>query len=107
MAHPQTSPRGLWQKGAIKVGADGLFFAPYSETSALLDSNSTGLLINSTKALAANGTGYIFSTVAAKPAARSSSKVAFLRNSTGVNAVMVNTTGTTWKYLNVTTVLPT
>jgi len=135
MAHPQNSPRGLWHKNAFKVSGDGILFTPYSETTALLDSNSTGLTvagqvrlgatyyitanttgvttsatqlrIGASKYIGTNSTGWTFTAAAAKPTTRSAAKIAFLTNGTGVNAVMVNTTGTTWKYLNVTTILPT
>ena len=62
--------------------------------------------ISNKKSISANATGLILPTSAAIPTARSSCKFAILTNSTG-NAVLINTTGTTWKYLNVTSVLPT
>lgn len=83
-----------------------------NKANAVLTGNSTGIVTNAQIKVAnklyfsANSTGFIFGTKTAAPSARSSAKVAFLTNSTGANAVMVNTTGTTWKYLNVTTVLP-
>lgn len=76
--------------------------------------NSTGVKLPTGLALSAqtsyitqNSTGFAFPAKTGLPSARSAAKWAFLTNSTGTNAVMVNTTGTTWKYLNVTTVLPT
>jgi hypothetical protein len=133
--HPQTTPRGLWA-GAYVVSSDGMFFSPYSTTTALVDSNSTALLVaggvrvsgqanamltgNSTgllvagqvrvsgqKYVGANSTGFIFTAAAAKPSTRSAAKWAFITNSTGVNGISICTTGTTWKFVNVTTVLPT
>lgn len=94
---------GLVVVGGVKVS---------NAANAVLTGNSTGIVTNAQikvankQYLSANSTGFIFGAVAAAPAARSSAKVAFFTNSTGANAVMVNTTGTTWKYLNVTTVLP-
>lgn len=78
-----------------------------------LSVDASGLIIpgrvtvNSVRNISANSTGFIFGAQAAKPSARSASKVTFLTNSTGNNAIVINTTGTTWKYCNVTSVLPT
>ena len=94
---------GLVVVGGIRVS---------NKANAVLTGNATGIVTNAQikvadkKYLSANSTGFIFGTVAAAPSARSSAKVTFFTNSTGANAVLVNTTGTTWKYLNVTTVLP-
>lgn len=133
--HPQTTPRGLWA-GNMIVGSTGLTFSDYSTSTVLLDANSTALLVaggvrvsgqanamltgNSTgllvagqvrvsgqKYVGANTTGFVFSAAATKPTTRSAAKWVFYTNSTGVNGILINTTGTTWKWANVTTVAPT
>ena len=45
MAHPQGSFRGLFQKKGLIVGGDGVIFTDYSSSTALLDANSTALLV--------------------------------------------------------------
>lgn len=113
--HPNNSFRGLWAKEEFIVpGAKGVMFETYSESSNLLTANSTGLVVaggvkvNNKLHVRANSTGFSFGAVAAKPSARTAGyNWSFLTNSTGVSAVMLRTTGTTWKYLNVTSVLPT
>lgn len=98
--HPQTTPRGLWA-GDMQIGTF------------TLDSNSSGVTIdgklklNGQKHISANSTGFVFDVAAAKPTTRSAAKWAFYTNSTGVNGILINTTGTTWKWANVTTVAPT
>jgi hypothetical protein len=72
MAHPQSSPRGLFAKDEIHIGSSKFM-------------KHTGSL-----------PGNVDSGVALR----------MLTNSTGVAAV-VNTTGTTWKYLNTTSKQPT
>jgi len=42
--HPQNSVRGLLYKGAIGFGSTGIFALNYSEGTAVLTSNSTGVL---------------------------------------------------------------
>ena len=44
MAHPQSSPRGLFAKGAILMGSTGLFSSNFSEGTAIIASNSTGIV---------------------------------------------------------------
>lgn len=110
---PTNSPRGLWAASKLRIGSGGVIHTAYANTTALMTANSTGLLVagqvrvNGQKYIGANTTGFIFTAAAAKPTTRSSAKWAFYTNSTGVNGILVNTTGTTWKWLNVTTVAPT
>lgn len=85
MSRPQNSPRGLFSKQQVET--DKIVIGP--------------------RTIQANSTGFIFQAQAAKPTTRTAAKVTLLTNSTGQNAVLVNTTGTTWKYLSVTSVLPT
>ena len=99
MAHPQNSPRGLWAKNRLDIGDNEI---THDATGIVL---SAGIKISNKQSVTANSTGFIFSTVAAKPAARSSAKWAFFRNSTGVNNLAINVTGTTWKYVSVTSIL--
>ena len=112
MARAQNSAKGRFQKNAVVLPTSmGLVFNAYSESSNLITGDSTGVVVagavkvSDKKYVSANSTGFIFSTAATKPAARSSSKWAFIRNSTGVNSIAINTTGTTWKYVTMTSVL--
>lgn len=107
----QNSPQGLFSKNAIEV--DNLFMRDYSITTAMLTANSTGavlaggLSISASQQLTANSSGIIHGDpVAALPTADHGVAWTVVSNSTGV-AICVNTTGTTWKFLNVTTDQPT
>lgn len=120
MAHPQSSPRGLFAKQRIDVGAQqlttnasGLVLNNGVKVgSAQLTSDTTSLVlaggvkISDARYITANSTAYIFTAEAALPTTDNGIAMSFVSNSTGV-AVVVNSTGTTWKYLNVTTVQPT
>ena len=110
----RNSPRGLFAKKRFVVTpSGGVQFNDYSATVDLLTADSTGLRVagqlrvSGQKRIGANSTGFIFTAAASKPAVRSASKWAFITNSTGVNGILINTTSTTWKYANVTSVLPT
>ena len=113
MAHPQNSPRGLFSKPLLIPTGKGVKFNDYSASSDLLTADSTGVVVagkvkvSGSKRVGANSTGFIFDAASAKPATRSSAKWGFITNTTGVNGILLNTTGTTWKYVNVTSVLPT
>jgi hypothetical protein len=85
-----------------------------NQANGTLTGNSTGVVatgavkVNNAQYIKANSTGFSFGAKTALPSARTAGyNWAFLTNSTGVSAVMLRTTGTTWKYLNVTSVLPT
>ena len=112
MTHPQNSPRGLHSKKKYEVGAEGVIFTDYHATNALLDANSTGLLIpaqiriGGARYINANSTGFVVTAEAAIPTTDEGAAFTIISNSTGV-AMAVNSTGTTWKYLNVTSVQPT
>ena len=135
MPRAQNSAKGRFAKTVIQVPTAGsLHFEAYHATTSLVSADSTGLVlaagikisnkaagvitgnatgivlvggvkISNKQTLTANSTGYISSVVAAKPSARSAAKLAFYTNSTGINALMVNTTGTTWKFLRATATL--
>lgn len=114
MAHPQNSPRGLTTKVRHSVpSAGGVMFEAYSASANLLTANSTALLVagqmrvNGARYVGANSTGYLFTAQAAKPTTRTAGyRWTFIQNSTGVCGIAINTTGTTWKFANVTSVLP-
>lgn len=72
MAHPQSSPRGLFAKAEIALGK----------------------LTMRQSAAIPTGDG-------------AERKIALVLDSTGRAAICVNTTGTTWKYANLTSVFPT
>lgn len=90
---------GIVLVGGIKIS---------NKANAVITGNATGIVLNAAvkvsnqKYISANSTGFIFTTSAAKPSTRSSSKIVFITNSTGKNTIAVNTTGTTWKYLYLT-----
>jgi hypothetical protein len=126
MSHPQNSPRGRFSKAKIVSGDQSLVgnstgmqlgagLALSARSSYATEDSSGNFLLPAGLALSAktakfitqNSTGAIFPTVAAKPSARSSCKIAFLTNTTGKNYLAINTTGATWNYLQVTSVQPT
>jgi len=125
MAHPQSSFRGLFAKKRIDIGANQLTGDSTSlilnagikvsnAAGGALTANSTGLIaakgvkISNNLMLTANSTGCVGSADAgsALPGAVSDNVFQIGSNSTG-SWLAVRTTGTTWKYLNVTAVLPT
>lgn len=57
------------------------------------------------KTIASNSTGFVLGAVTSAPATRSAAKVAQLLSSSK-SYLMINSTGTTWLYLNVTSVAP-
>ena len=46
------------------------------------------------------------SPLSALPTSSTENAFRFIKNSTGVRALAINTTGTTWKYFNLTSVIP-
>lgn len=101
MARSQGTPRGRMVKGAFAIGSYGL------------TTNSTGIVfsggvkLSSAQGLSGNSTGIIFNNPeAALPETDNGAAITLISNSTGV-ALAVNSTGTTWKYLNVTSIQPT
>lgn len=109
MAHPQSSIRGLFQKSGFIVGADGMIFSDYSASSALLDANSTGLVVagkvrlNNAKYMGANSTGFVLETASALPSTRVVGGMVFIDNSTS-KVLAYHSTGTTWLYVSGTSV---
>jgi hypothetical protein len=93
---------GIVVNGAIRVS---------NKSTAVISGNSTGVLVNGKLRVSgvgyvgANSTGFIFTAASVKPTARSAAKWAFFTTSTGVNSLAINTTGTTWKYVTMTSVL--
>jgi len=123
MARPQNSPRGLFAKDRIDVGAQQITAnstalllsggVQIAGAGGLLSANSTGITLPGTLTLGgaivgsdSTTLGVVVGATAALPGNASLEGFAFLSNSTG-NAILVNTTDTTWKYLNVTTAQPT
>jgi len=119
MAHPQSSPRGLFAKERIDVGSQQLtynstamiFSAGVQITGAggLITANSTGLTTAGTVTLggALIGSGsagaLVLDTTAALPGNVSADGFVLVENSTGKN-LAINTTGTTWVFLTGTSV---
>jgi len=105
MAHPQTTPRGVIAARLIQLNDT-------SGNSTNLTQDSTGVVLsggvklNSARIITANSTAYTLTAESVLPG-NVDGGVAFtiVSNSTGV-AMAVNTSGTTWKYLNVTTKQP-
>lgn len=109
--HPQSSPRGLWAKLNLDIPTGGgIKLHAYSDSSNLLSGNSTGLVVagkvklNNSLYIGANSTAYIIGKRTAVPTTRNLGGIVFVSNSTG-SMLAINTTGTTWKYLNVTSEL--
>jgi len=102
MAHPQSSPRGLFAKNRIDIGSNQIT----GDSSGIL--LNAGLKISNAQLLTADSTGIVHgNAVSALPGSVDGGiQWTLVSNSTGV-AFAVNTTGTTWKYLNVTTLQPT
>lgn len=102
MAHPQSSFRGLWAKKRIDIGANEL---TANSTALIL---SAGIKVSNAQTMTGNSTGLVFGDPAsALPGAVDNGVlIGVLSNSTGV-ALFVNSTGTTHKYLNVTSAQPT
>ena len=102
MAHPQSSPRGLWAKNRIDIGASNLTADSTGVTF------SAGVKISNAQTLTGNSTGLVFGDPASALPGNVDNAVlvGVISNSTGV-ALFLNSTGTTHKYLNVTTAQPT
>lgn len=110
---PQNSAKGNFakQKIVIPVGY-GVQFEDYSATADAITASASGLkfaagiaLSGQTKYLTANSTAtLIIPTVTAIPTARVVGGLAFVSNSTG-KMLAYHSTGTTWAYLNKTSVL--
>jgi hypothetical protein len=129
-AHPQSTPRGTWTKKRFDVGAqqltDGVTYLNLNNgirisglAGGLLTADASqvilpgGVKISNAAggALTANANATVFplaiqlTATSADPSARvGPGAVKFESNSTGA-MLALNTTGTTWKYLNVTSVL--
>jgi hypothetical protein len=101
MAHPQSSPRGLWTKNRIDIGSNQLT----GDSTALV--LNAGVKVSNARYITADSTGFILTAEASLPGSvDGGNQFTLISNSTGV-ALAVNSTGTTWKYLNVTTDQPT
>ena len=126
MAKPLNAPRGYHQFIRVDVGgaqltADssnnlklsaGLLLS--GKTTEAATQNSTGFLfpdevrLSGLRYVGANSTAFKYTTEAALPSTDGGNyKWTYIVDSTGRAAVAVNTTGTTWKYLNTTSVFPT
>lgn len=104
MPHPQSSWKGLWAKQRYDVA--------YSGGSQAITADSTGVILSgqikvqNAAYIGHDGTSYLFSTRTALPQARhANNRVAFIKDSTGRFNIGINTTGTTWKFLRVTSVI--
>ena len=99
--HSQSSPRGLWAKNRIDIGSNELT----GDSTALV--LSAGVKISDARYITADTTGFVLTAESALPGnVDGGIQFTAISNSTGV-ALAVNSTGTTWKYLNVTTAQPT
>ena len=101
MGRPQNSPRGMFAKSRVDVGAQQL---TDDATNLVL---SGGIKISNARSLTANSTGFVAGTTeSAIPTTDEGAAFTIGENSTGV-FMAINSTGTTWKYLNTTSVQPT
>ena len=111
----QNAAKGFFQKQKVVIIEGGeLYFADYSNTTAAMTGDATGVVfeagikISDKQGLTANSTGLIFGNPDGSLPGNVDNGVLFglISNSTGV-AAFINSTGTTHKYLNVTTLQPT
>lgn len=102
---------------ALTEDASGNFVLPVgllasAKSANPLTQNSTGFVfpkqvqVGASRYINANSTAFIVTAETAIPSTDQGAAFTLISNSTGV-ALAVNTTGTTWKYLNVTSVQPT
>ena len=109
MSHPQNSPRGRFEKAAVEF-TSATITTETATTANITTGNVTTLNLGGSgaQALSGNTTAVTSSNPgSALPGAvqLSAANLAFLQVG-GVAALAINTTGTTWKYLNVTSKLP-
>jgi hypothetical protein len=102
MAHPQSSPRGLWAKNRIDIGSNQL---TGNSTAVVFNQ---GIKISNGQTLTGNSTGLVFGDAASSLPGNVDNGILIgvLSNSTGV-ALFINSTGTAHKYLNTTDAQPT
>lgn len=111
MAHPQSSPRGLWAKTIIVPKSGFLRFEDYSASTNLLTANSTGLVVlgkvkvSNAQYLGGNSTGFLLSkNTSVLPTTRVQGGLALIR--TGATTMLAyHSTATTWLYVAGTSVL--
>lgn len=111
MAHPQSSPRGLWAKTIIVPKSGFLRFEDYSVTNNLVSGNSTGLVVlgkirvSNAQYIGANSTGFLLTkNTSVLPTTRVQGGLALIR--TGATTMLAyHSTATTWKYIAGTAVL--
>lgn len=126
MPRPQNSPRGLFSKSVLGVGSATLSADSTGNVKAsggikvsnglsTLTGNSTGNLVlsggvklNNVQTLKSNSTGSLVvgAPLAAKPSNDQGVAFGIVSNTTGVG-IVVNSTGTTWKWLSTTATQPT
>jgi len=104
MAHPQGTPRGLHAQQRLDLhDGTNTHNLTVNSTAVIF---SGGIQISAAQTLTGNSTAIIHGAPeSAIPTTDNGVAWTMVSNSTGV-AVVVNTTGTTWKYLNVTTLQP-
>ena len=122
MAHPQSSPRGLFAKERIDIGSQQLTFNSTSlnlsggikvnsSAGGLLTANASGLTIGGALTLGgtligSDATGAVLlETTSALPGnvTAGAAGILLVTNSTGTS-LAINTTGTTWVYMGTTSV---
>lgn len=103
----QASSNAITQNSTAVTIPDGLYLSAQSTNPTT--QNSTGVLfagqvrVGGQRYVGGNTTGYLFTTEAGLPATDGGNyKWTFVVNSTGVAGIAVNTTGTTWKYVRMT-----
>lgn len=101
MAHPQNSPRGLFQKKNIGISDGGAFYMDGF-------AKSTGILYGTEVGLVTRGSGVKFkSPSSAIPSTDRGASIHMVSNSTGERALAINTSAGRWKYFEVTSLLNT
>lgn len=108
----QGSVNAITQNSTGLKVPDGLYLS--GQTSEPATQNSTGFLfpdqirVGGQRYVGGNTTAYLFTTETGLPTSDGGNfKWTFVVNSTGVAGIAVNTTGTTWKYCRVTSLINT
>ena len=109
----QGSPRDNEAVNNLRIGASGgVYHGAYSDATALIGANSTGLTtpgklrIGAAQYVGANSTGVLqLTTVAAIPSTRIVGGICIVSNSTS-KAIAFHQTGTTWVWASATSVQP-
>ena len=103
----------ITQNTTAVLFSDGIALSGQGSTNAITQNSTAvmipdGIRLDGKKYIRANSTAYLFTTAGGLPATDGGAyKWTFIVNSTGIGSIAVNTTGTTWKYIRVTSLINT